>query len=100
MREICTSGSTRGQRLARWPTLQMGFRPISMGPSLPPCGIDGLTDQVCGICSCPWTEFLEPAGVHLSDVEVSFLVRTHAMYTPQRARKIGDGSPGVNETAV
>src|SRR5438105_4910754 len=65
-----------------------------------PGRVDGLADQHSRIGARPRTELLEPSGIHFSDVEVPFLVRTHAVDAPERAWKIGDGSPRVDEMAV
>src|SRR5206468_7943404 len=71
-------------------------------PCLPllPSRVDGLADQIRRIGSRAWTELLEASGVHFSDVEVAFLVRAHAVHTPERAGEIANSSPRVQQAAV
>src|SRR5262249_25596136 len=65
-----------------------------------PCGIDRLADQRRRICARARLELLEAAGIHFSNVEVSFLVRAHAVNPPECSWKIGHGPPRVQEMAV
>src|SRR5215467_12080646 len=65
-----------------------------------PCRIDRFADQRRRIGAGARPELLEAAGIDFSNVDVSFLVRAHAMHAPERAWKIGDRSPRVEEMAV
>src|SRR3954470_19386001 len=46
------------------------------------------------------TEFLKATGVNLGDVDISLLVGADAVHPPQRARKIADRSPSIDEAPV
>src|SRR5262245_27263387 len=65
-----------------------------------PRRVDGFADQICRVRSRARTKLLETSGIHLRDVEVSFLVRAHSVHAPKRAWEIAHGSPCVQETAV
>src|SRR5262245_50572294 len=65
-----------------------------------PSGVDGLADQSGWICARARAEFLEAARVDFGDVEIALLIRAHAVHTPQRAGKVGDSSPGIDEMTL
>ena len=56
-----------------------------------------LTHQPCRINVALGRKFLDPANVHVGDVEIALLIDTELMWTPKRTRKRAEGSPGVQQ---
>src|SRR5436189_917500 len=68
--------------------------------SLFPRRSDWFSHEKCGIRALARAVFLRAAVVDLGDIEVSVLIRAHAVYAPHAAREIAPRPPRVLEVAA
>src|ERR1035438_9332281 len=65
-----------------------------------PGRVHRFADQERRLRTGPGPEFLHAPAVHFGDVEVTFLIHTEAVDTPEAAREIAPDAPGIEEVAV
>src|ERR1700688_3773002 len=65
-----------------------------------PRRVNRLADHICCIRSRTRSELLHAAVIHFGDVEIPVLVDAESVHSPEAARKISPGSPGVHEVSL